>query len=291
MISITGAWLRLPVAVRAVATGITVAAIGTMPWAWLVSINIRRQSALPWSVPIMAVYLCLYWGYFVRGWGWPRSTANTRRADSRANRVPAEVWGAALLAGMLGLVSVLLFQGVWGRLVTLPQQRDIDPTQFPGVTVLLWLGMSAVVAGVVEEISFRGYTQRPIERRHGLVVAVLVTGTLFGLAHFGHPEVGLVLLPFYIAVAAVYGAIAYFTDSTLPSMILHAGGNMLSAFDLFTRGRSEWQISAAPRPTIWETGPDAAFWGNLAALLIVGTLAVWAYFALAAAARVARCPS
>jgi hypothetical protein len=105
---------------------------------------------------------------------------------------------------------------------------------------------------------------------------------------FTHPEAGIVLLPFYIAAAAVYGALAYFTDSTLPSMVLHAGGNMLSAFDLFTRGRSEWQLSAEPQPLIWETGADAAFWGNGAALLIVATLTVWAYASLARVTRIAR---
>ena len=71
----------------------------------------------------------------------------------------------------------------------------------------MWVVMSAVVAGVVEETSFRGYLQRPIERRHGPVIAILVTGSVFGLAHFAHPDVGVVLLPFYIAVAAVYGAL------------------------------------------------------------------------------------
>ena len=288
MIFIESRWHSVPIAIRAVLIGATVAAAGTVPWAMLVSANIRHASSLPWSVPIMAVYLWLYWRYFARGWGWPRSTAETRRVDARANSLSGDVWGAALLAGMLGLASVLLLQGVLSRLVALPQQRDIDPSQYPLVVVFLWVVMSAVVAGVVEEISFRGYLQRPIERRYGLVIAVLVTGTLFGFAHFGHPEVGLVLLPFYIGVAAVYGALAYFTDSTLPSMVLHAGGNMFSAFDLFTRGRSEWQLSAAPPRLIWETGPDAAFWGNLAALLIVSALAVWAYSGLAGAARAAR---
>jgi membrane protease YdiL (CAAX protease family) len=277
--------LRLPIVVRAVLAGITVAAAGTLPWAWLVSVNLRHQPALPWSVPVMAAYLWLFWRYFVRGRGWPRSTADARRTHSRVHRLPEEMWGPALLAGLLGLASVLLLQGVLGRLVALPQQQEIDPTQYPVVTVLLWVVMSAVVSGVVEETSFRGYLQRPIERRHGPVIAILSAGLVFATVHFTHPEVGLVLVPFYVAVAAVYGALAYFTDSTLPSMVLHAGGNMLSAFDLFVRGRSEWQLSADPRPLVWETGPDAAFWGTLAAFLVTGALAVWAYSATARARR------
>ena len=284
-------WHRLPIVGRAALVGLAVASAGTIPWAALVSANTRYYSTLPWAVPLMAIYLWSYWRYFGRGAGWPRSTAETRRKHARANALPDEAWGPALLAGMLGLVGVLLLQGVLSRLVVLPQQRDLDASQYPVITVLMWVVMSAVVAGVVEETSFRGYLQRPIERRHGPAIAILITGILFGLVHFSHPEVGIVLLPFYIAVAAVYGALAYFTDSTLPGMILHAGGNMFSAFDLFARGRSEWQLTAAVTPLVWETGPDLAFWGNVAALLIVATLTVLAYSSLARATRIARASS
>jgi membrane protease YdiL (CAAX protease family) len=277
-------WLRVPVLVRAVLSGIAAAMAGTVPWAILVSANTRHLSVLPWAVPLMAGYLWLYWRY-ARGDGWPQSTAAARRTDSRANRLPDDVWGPALLAGVLGLMGVLLLQGVLSRLVSLPQQRDLDVSRYPAATVLLWVLMSAVVAGVVEETSFRGYMQRPIEHRHGPVIAILVTGIAFGLGHFTHPEVTLVLLPYFLAVAAVYGALAHLTDSTLPSMVLHAGGNVFSAVGLFVGGRSEWQLSSAPKPLIWKGGPDASFWVTVAALLVVGAAAVWAYSGLSRAAR------
>jgi len=137
------------------------------------------------------------------------------------------------------------------------------------------------VAGVVEETAFRGYMQGAIERRHGPMIAILVTGSLFGLAHFGHPEVGLVLLPYYLAVATVYGALAHLTNSIFPSMLLHAGGNMLGALALFGQGRSEWQASSRPVPLVWESGADVAFWLTVGSLLLVGAAAVAAYSALA----------
>ena len=281
-------WLRLPVVLRAVLVGVAVAAAGTLPWAAVVSMNTRHLSTVPWAVPLMALYLWLYWRYFVRGKGWPHSTAEARRTCARANAPPPEAWGPALMAGLLGLLSVLLLQGVMSRLVVLPQQRDLDVSRYPLLTVAMWVVMSAVVAGVVEETSFRGYLQRPIERRHGPVSAILITGSLFGFAHFAHPEVGVVLLPFYIAVAAVYGALAYFTDSTLPGMVLHAGGNMFSALDLFARGRSEWQLSPEAQPLIWETGPDLAFVGHLTALVLFTGLTVLAFSSLARDTRIGR---
>jgi membrane protease YdiL (CAAX protease family) len=273
-------WRRLPVIARAALTGGLVATLGTLPWALLVSLNVKYWSGVPWAVPPTAVYLWFFWRY-VRGAGWPRSTAEARRTLARANAVPDDMWGLSIFAGLLGLVVVLLLQTVMSRLVTIPQQQDIDPSEYPVMTVFLWVLMSAAVAGVVEETAFRGYLQGPIERRHGPVIAILVTGILFGFLHFTHPEVTLVLMPFYLAVATVYGALAYLTNSIWPSMVLHAGGNVFAAFDLFARGHSEWQGLGPPAKLIWETGPDAAFWMSVGATLVVGTAAVWAYVGLA----------
>lgn len=277
-------WRRFPVVVRAVLTGSVLGAVGTTPWAVLVSANSKYWSAVPWAVPPTALYLWLFWRY-VQGAGWPRSTAEARRTNCRANRLSEEVWGAALFAGGLGLVALVLFLGVMNRLVRLPSQPTDDLTHIPFVTLVPWLLMSAVVAGIAEESSFRGYMQGPIERRHGPVVAILVTGSLFGFAHFTHPEVTLILMPYYLAVAAIYGALAYLTNSILPSVVLHAGGNVLSAIGLFAGGRAEWQASSSPAPLIWETGADASFWISCVAALIVGAAAVWAYAALANVAR------
>jgi hypothetical protein len=121
--------------------------------------------------------------------------------------------------------------------------------------------------------------QGPIERRHGPVVAILVTGILFGLVHFTHPEVTLILMPYYLGAAAIYGALAYLTDSILPSAALHAAGNVFSIIALFAGGRAEWQASATPAPLIWQTGADASFWFSCVAALAVGA-AVWTLLAL-----------
>jgi len=270
-------WWRIPALVRAVAAGLAVGLLGTFPWARLIVANTKYLPNVPWAVPAMACILVAWWLYFAKGRGWPDATAEARRRCGRANRVRADLWGPALGAGTLGLLTTILLQGVLGRLVTLPQQQDLDPSQYPVLTVFAWVVMSAVVAGVVEETAFRGYIQGGIERRHGLTTAILVTGSLFGLSHFTHPEVGLVLLPFYLTVAAVYGLMAAATNSTYPSMVLHAGGNVFSAFSLFTQGRSEWQLTAVPPPTIWQAGIDGSFLANLAMLAVAGAATVMAY--------------
>jgi membrane protease YdiL (CAAX protease family) len=277
-------WRRLPVVVRAALTGLAVGTAGTLPWAALVAANLKHWAAVPWAVPPTVLYLWLFWRYF-QGAGWPRSTAETRRTSFRARRLSGDVWGAAIFAGILGLWALVLLQRVMNRLVILPKQTVPDLSHIPAVTVLLFLLTSAAVAGITEEASFRGYMQGPIERRHGPVIAILVTGTLFGFAHFTHPETTLLLLPFYLAVAAIYGALAYLTKSILPGMVLHAGGNVLGSIDLVARGQSEWQTPSSPAPLIWDTGADASFWISCVFVLVVGGAAVWAYAALARVAR------
>ncbi len=278
----------MPVLVRAVAIGLAVGLAGTLPWSRLVAANTQYASNIPWAAVVMAPILVAWWLYFARGRGRPPGTAEARRLGGRANRVPDDLWGPALGAGVLGLLATLLLQGVLARMVTLPRQQDLDPTQYPAITVFAWLVMSALVSGLVEETAFRGYMQGGIERRHGLTTAILVSGSLFGFSHFNHPEVGLALLPFYLAVAAVYGLLAAATNSTYPGIVLHAGGNLFSAFSFFVQGRSEWELTASPPPTIWQAGLDTSFLATVGGFVVVGGAAALAYRGLFQAARMTR---
>ena len=96
------------------------------------------------------VYLWLFWRY-LNGEGPPPSTAVERRASLRANRLSACVWVWALLAGGLGIVTLVLALRVANRLVVLPHQSLQDLSQVPTITAVSLLFMAAPVAGVVEE--------------------------------------------------------------------------------------------------------------------------------------------
>jgi membrane protease YdiL (CAAX protease family) len=149
-------------------------------------------------------------------------------------------------------------------------------------TVVALLLAAAPVAGIVEEAAFRGYMQGPIEHRYGPVVAIAVTGTLFAVAHL---DFTLVLWPYYVAVAAVYGMVTYLSQSILPAVILHTAGNLYSNMDLWLHGQAEWQASAAPPALVWTHGADTAFWWSLGACLLATVVAIGAYVRLAAVVR------
>jgi membrane protease YdiL (CAAX protease family) len=254
---------------------------GTLPRNLLFAANLRYGASVPWAVPVTAAYLWFFWRY-LGGVEPADATAEERRASLRAHRVSGRVWAWALLAGGLGIVALVLALRVANRLVVLPPQQLPDLSRVPRVTLLTLLLMAAPVAGIVEEAAFRGYMQGPIERRHGLGVAILITGTMFAVAHL---DLTLVLWPYYVAVAAIYGTVTYLTNSILPAVVLHTGGNLYSNLDLWLHGKAEWQAPAGRAALIWTTGADRSLRSSAVALLVTAAAAAWACRMLARAAR------
>lgn len=263
----------------AVLLGIGVLLAGSLPWtALLAASNLRIGTAVPWAILPMAAYLWAYWRYIGGAWG-ARETAAARRENLRANVLSPDLWTRSLFAGLLGFTALVTFITVMGRVVTLPQSPPLTaPPGMPSATAFLLLVMSSIVAGVTEEAAFRGYMQGPIERRYGPAVAILVTGTIFGLLHFpNHQNDVLVMLPYYIAVSAVYGGLTWAANSILPALVLHAGGDVWSLGRLWLTGRPEWQLTSSAPRLIRDTGVDAGFLGAVGALVVLAGLTIWAY--------------
>lgn len=281
---LTFLWEKLPVIVRAILSGMVMAALGVVPWSLLASLNLRYANEVPWAIIPTALYLRLYWR-FASGALLSNANASQLPRLSRTGLPRNDAWGEALMAGILGLFAILLFQGLSARLMHLPQQSTAEFEGIPTLTVIGLAMASALVAGTVEEISFRGFMQGPIERRHGPVVAILITGMVFGLSHFTHKEMTLALMPFYMLVALNYGVIAWLTNSVRPGIVLHAGGNMINAFLLLSAGRSEWRVTETGKPLVWETGGDASFWGLLIGFIITTIITVLAFRVLANISR------
>jgi membrane protease YdiL (CAAX protease family) len=255
---------------------------GTIPRNLFFAANLRYFASVPWAVPLTGVYLWFFWRY-LRGAGPPEATSAERRASLRANRVSGKVWAWALLAGGFGIVALVIALRIANRLVVLPQQQLPDLAHVPQFTVLSLLIMAAPVAGIVEESAFRGYMQGPIERRYGLFTAILITGTMFAIAHL---DFTLILWPYYIAVSAIYGAVTRMTNSILPAIVLHTAGNIYSNLDLLLHGHAEWQASSGSTALVWQTGVDASLGISCIAFLAVTAAMLGAYAKLARVARI-----
>ena len=112
--ALSGFWQRVPVAIRAIATGVMVAEIGIT--AWMASLILVPGI---WPLVIMGGVLWAFCAYFSGSW-WPKATAEIRRERFRALRLPGAVWAWGLAAAMLFVVVsqssfVLTFRIIVGR--------------------------------------------------------------------------------------------------------------------------------------------------------------------------------
>jgi uncharacterized protein len=142
------------------------------------------------------------------------------RGDLLALRVPRGLWRTIGLAVGV-IVAIVLWEGVVSTL-PLPQ----SPGKEQGLTPTHWepahagafaanVVLFAVVAPVVEELTFRGVGQSLLAFL-GRAPSILLVGVAFGLAH-GLVEALLVLVPFGAALAWLRDR----TRSVLPGMLVH----------------------------------------------------------------------
>lgn len=142
------------------------------------------------------------------------------RFDLLALRRPVR-WGRALWLAAAVVAAVYAWEGIVS-LLPLPQ----SPGQEQGLTPARWepahagafaanLVLFAVIAPVVEELTFRGAGQSLL-RFLGRTPSILLVGIAFGLAH-GLVEALLVLIPFGVALAWLRER----TRSVLPGILVH----------------------------------------------------------------------
>jgi len=278
---IAAIWQRLPIILRAVLVGSFVMSMATVPCGILLRANFALMPSIPWSVPVVAIYLWLYWQY-LSGKGWPQTTTEFRRTNLRANFLPGRVWRWALLAGGLGWASVIALRIVIDTLFELPRDSIFSLSSYPVQMILSYIVGVSVLAGVAEEAGCRGYMQAPIERRHGPMVAILVVGIIFWLSHAGafvnHWWMFLGRLWFYLAASAVFGAVAYLCGSILPGIVLHTVANLVGFVLVW------WFESRAAFST--DGGKlDLFFWATCLMGLVSVIATIWAYRKLAVVMR------
>jgi len=268
-------WNRVPLILRAVLAAAVVTGSATVVWGALVQLNLKLSPPLPWATVVMAAFLFFYWR-FLKGWGWPRSTAAGRRSSLRAESISSSAWRWSLLAGGLGLSASIALFIVAHRLIQWPQPAHADLSHIPSTTLLPLLLMSALVAGISEEAGFRGYMQAPLERRYGAAVAIAVTSVVFGLAHLTHGAFAPAIL-FDIGWGALYGLIAYLSGSIVPAIVLHSSADALEFI-------AAWRFRpAAPAPLVWVNGPDPLFCTDWLLVVLLAGASILAFRRLAGA--------
>lgn len=211
-------------ALLAVLLGFVILMIGGSVSGALMFANLKLAPTLPLFFPATILWLWLFWRY-VRGDGWPRSTSNRRRDMLRVRKLSPRAWGWALVAGGLGLASVMGIAFMTYRFAALPDaayQAPFEVASFPSWTLVSVFAAVALTAAVVEEAAFRGYMLSGIQRQHGWAVGIGLVTILFYLAHLSHAYATLAFVPFFLAHGLILGLLVFYTRSIVPGIILHA---------------------------------------------------------------------
>ena len=174
-------------------------------------------------------------------------------------------WGviaALFFAATIHASIVLLFRLVPFPMAAFRQGYDFSfiPTQ-----PLKWLAVlvSATSAGICEETGFRGYMQRPIEQRHGALVAILISSLFFTVLHLTKGWATAGMVPIVFGAGVLLGRLAWASGSLIPGMI----GHIVMDIGLFAYWWTGIAGDFTARP-ITETGVDQAFFIACAAFAI-----------------------
>jgi len=230
---------------------------------WYVPVSVALVYASPRvtvTVAIVTVVLLVLW-YGRRGDS--QSTAR-RRTVLRLRRIgPAAPWVVGMAIAMpVGVyaVGLLLIRLGYG-LDKIPDPLGPFLHRPHG-----WWGVGALavfVAPVLEEFTFRGWIQQPLEAQCGAPCAIAISAALFALAH----EM-LLRVPLLLVSGLILGSVVYLTRSIWAGVAMHFANNAMAT----ALGAPALERALAPleHPPLWELVTCAAASTLLCAWLFRG---------------------
>lgn len=245
---------RVPVIVRAIVVGLLVGMIPANVWlVFLVILKLPVPAAVLAELLFLAIYV-----WWARGGGPPQRLHAVRADCFRVRRLSAQQWTWGVVAAVSFAVTVhaaitLLFRFVPYPAAAFRQGYDLSYIPTRQLQYLACV-VSALSAGVCEEVGFRGYMQRPIEERNGAVVAIIVSSVLFTLLHLTKGWALLGMVPIVFGAGLLLGTLAR-ASGTLWFGIL---GHWIMDIGLFLFWWTQVAGTFSQRP-ISETGVDRSF--------------------------------
>ena len=172
------------------------------------------------------------------------------------------------LAGWFVLIPIVQFAGQlnaalpWPESVRIWEQQMLEPvTRFlerPDMLVPSLL-MIALAPAICEEILFRGYLQRQLERSTGVSWSIVLSGFLFGAYHLQPTK----LLPLAL-LGGYFAFLTWRTGSLVPAMFAHFAQNAMAiilSYFFAQSGRDVAELDALVVPWYMAVGGAGLLWG------------------------------
>ena len=120
----------------------------------------------------------------------------------------------------LGWLNAFLPVPEW--MAEMQQSMDEMIAKLLGSQNILWMGLFhiGVVPSICEEIMYRGYVQRSLEKSWGIWTAIILSGLIFGAYHLQITRI----LPL-AALGILFAYITYVSNSLIPAMAAHLVNN------------------------------------------------------------------
>ena len=211
-------WVKSLVWLKPIGLGILVYAIGGLIlWAAVISL-------IPgfWSAIVMIFVLWAYLKYFSGSWA-PASTKAFRKKMFRDIRLSKTSWVNGILSTLLFVLIVQSALVVTFRIIPFPEEAFKAGFRFESLALWqawLFIVVAAAVAGITEEVGFRGYMQTQLEESQGVKMGIIITSIFFMLLHLNQAWAPFVLIHLFI-VGALFGTMAYATNSLIIPIIAH----------------------------------------------------------------------
>src|SRR5438309_2267160 len=264
---------RIPIVLRAIVVGLLVGMIPANVWLiFLVALKLPVPAAMIAELLFLGVYV-----WWTRGDGPPKRLQSVRADYFRVRRLSGHQWAWGVVAAISFAITVhsaiaLLFRFVPYPAAAFRQGYDLSYIPTRQLQYLACI-VSALSAGVCEEIGFRGYMQRPIEERHGALLAILVSSVVFTLLHLTKGWALLGMVPIVFGAGLLLGTLARAAGTLWFGILAH----WIMDIGLFLFWWTQVAGTFSQRP-IGETGIDRAFiWESAAfaaALAVVLTAIV-----------------
>jgi membrane protease YdiL (CAAX protease family) len=269
------------IVVKAILGGLALVALSLVVWNGLLLESFANLAFLPYAVVIMAAVLTLT-GAWLKWGTWPATGAQFRREGSRLNAVPWKTFFLSLAAGWSTMATAFLLYIAHRAGTGLGGEDPMTLPDASGPWLIAALAMGAIVAGSVEETSVRGFMQGTLERRFGVVPAILVSGFIWALFHLNHSyfhDGAAMWFGIFLAISTILGTIAHRTNSVLPGIVVHAG---FDSCYFLSAGVLQTSTHIAPIAYIQSLASAQALLGIAAGL---GTVALASWIALFRATR------
>lgn len=129
-------------------------------------------------------------------------------------------------------------------------QTQVLENFLKGNNYIVWTFIHiGVVPSICEEILYRGFTLRALEKSWGPVAAIVLSGIIFGFYHLRLTQA----LPLAL-IGVLLGYIAWLTSSIFPAMVAHLvnnGGSVLTLY--FFPDLNFVELSPERMPPVWLT--------------------------------------